>query len=144
MCLDNLQQSINISLCWFAQILVPKHLEYTGCKVFHTLHSRASSNLQVLVHTICRCPIGEHTHRCGALGERRQPTPTSTIVPQLEALKSTIESVNNAEEQVFPYPKSTAKVGFIVDGIICKVVSVEAIVCSFSIPPNDFFLLSWS
>jgi len=63
-------------------------------------------------------------------------------VPQLEVLKLTTEGVNNAEEQVFPHLKSTPKVDFVVDGIICKLVSAEAIVYIFSIPPNESFLLS--
>jgi len=129
---------------WFSQILVPKHLNDTDGKIFHALYSRTLSNLQIFIDTICRYPISKHTHRCIALGKRRQPMPTNTIVSQLEVLKPTTEGVNNVEEQVFSHPKSTPKASFIVAGVTYKIVFVEVIVCVFSISPYVSFLLSWS
>jgi len=68
--------------------------------------------------------------------EQRQPKPLKNIISQLEELKTVLEGINNAKEQVFLHSTSKLKIGFVVHGVVDKVVFVEMFVCFFSISPN--------
>jgi len=63
---------------------------------------------------------------------------------QLEVLKTTSKGVNHAKDQELLHPKSTPKMGVVVDIVFSEIVFAEAFVFFFSITPKRPFLFSSS